>query len=128
MALNNKLLSQLMRFGVIGASAAAVHFSIVVMMVEGGLLQPLLANVIAFMVAFQVSYFGHRLWTFQAQTQHRTAFPRLLLVSGTTFMANEGLFYLFMTLFKMPYASALFLVLAILPLFTFTASKLWVFR
>ncbi|MDR3478514.1 MAG: GtrA family protein [Gammaproteobacteria bacterium] len=128
MALSNKLLPQLMRFGVIGVSAGIVHFSIVVLLVEGGLLQPLLANIIAFMISFQVSYFGHRLWTFQAETQHRIAFPKLLLVSCTTFMANEGLFYLFMSLFKMPYALALFVVLAILPLFTFTASKLWVFR
>lgn len=128
MALSHKLLPQFMRFGIIGMFAAIVHLGTVILLVESNLLPPLLANIIAFMIAFQVSYFGHRLWTFQADTEHRRAFPKLLLVSCTTFIANEGLFYLLMTIFKMPYIAALFIVLTLLPIFTFTLSKLWVFR
>lgn len=128
MALNLKLAGQLFRFGIVGSLAAAVHFSIVISLVEIAELQPLVANIFAFMISFQVSYFGHRRFTFAALTEHRVALPRLLLVSSSAFAANEGLYYLFLTLFHLPYALALFLVLAILPLLTFTISKVWVFR
>jgi putative flippase GtrA len=130
MDLKIKLLKQIMRFGIVGGSAAFVNFSIVVMLVESGVLQqPLYANMVAFVFAFQVSYFGHRYWTFSdTVTEHRVAMTRLLLVSGTNFFANEGLFYFFLNTFQMPYMLALLLVLAILPIVTFTFSKLWVFR
>jgi putative flippase GtrA len=113
----------------VGSSAALVNFTVVVIIVELGLLSPLLANVIAFFIAFQVSYFGHRYWTFQESVSlHRVAMPRLLLVSGLNFIANESLFYFFIHHFKLPYPIALLIVLATLPALTFTFSKLWVFR
>ena len=119
-----------MRFGIIGSSAALVNFSIVVALVESGLVQqPLYANMVAFAFAFQVSYFGHRFWTFnETITEHRVAMPKLLLISGANFFANEGLFYFFLNTFQLPYPLALLLVLAILPVVTFTVSKLWIFR
>jgi putative flippase GtrA len=129
MVLKNKLFLQVMRFCTIGTLAASVNFGIVLALVESNLLSPLTANIIAFFFAFQISYFGHRLWTFnQTQTQHQIAAPRLLLVAGTAFIANEGLFYLLLSNFHLPYPIALLLVLTILPVATFTASKFWVFR
>lgn len=129
MVLRNKLFHQLLRFGLIGLLAGAVHFSIVVLLVESAGLKPLIANIFAFLAAFQVSYWGHRYWTFRGTTaSHRMALPRLFLVCSAAFAANESLFYLFLALFNLPYPIALFLVLAILPLLTFTLSKLWVFR
>lgn len=122
------LFFQIFRFGIVGASAALIHFSTVVFLVQIYAFEPLVANGLAFMVAFQISYFGHRLWTFQHTTQqHRVAFPRLLLVQILNFLANETLFYIFLT-FHFPYAIALLIVLSVLPIFTFISSKLWVFR
>jgi putative flippase GtrA len=130
MVLMNKLLFfQLMRFGIVGCAAACVHFSVLVFLVEIGLLKPLSANIIAFFVAFSVSYSGHRYWTFNAkQVQHRVAFTKLLLVQLTNLATNEGLFYIFLTYFNLPYPVALLIVLVTLPIFTFSLSKWWVFR
>lgn len=122
------LISQLFRFGIVGLTAAAIHFSIVVFLVQHYAMQPLVANVFGFCVAVQMSYWGNRLWTFQhSLALHRVAFPRLLLVQLINFAANESLFS-FLLLLHLPYAAALLIVLAILPIFTFTASKLWVFK
>lgn len=135
MALKNKLipfyplLFQIIRFGIIGFGAATVHFSLVVLLVEMQDLKPLVANIIGFMVAFQVSYWGHRYWTFSETTAlHRVAFPRLFVVNCLGFIANESIFYVFLTAFSLPYPLALFFTLSILPLVTFTLGKLWVFR
>jgi putative flippase GtrA len=129
MALKIELLKQIIRFGLVGSSAALVNFSIVVALVESGLLTPLVANVVAFFIAFHVSYFGHRYWTFSRTSQtHKTAMPRLLLLSISNFIINEGIFYVFLNTFKLPYPLALFFTLAVLPVITFTINKLWVFR
>ncbi|RDI40983.1 GtrA family protein [Aquicella lusitana] len=122
------LFLQIFRFGIVGLTAAAIHISIVILLVQYEGLEPLAANIFGFAIAFQMSYWGNRLWTFSdAAVLHRVALPKLLLVQIVNFLANESLFYVFLTL-HLPYPIALFLVLTILPVFTFISSKLWVFR
>lgn len=123
------LFKQLIRFGIIGLCAAAVHFGILIALVEIKHFNPLVANIFAFFISFQISYWGHRSWTFYGTTvSHRIAFPKLLLIGSTNFAANEGLFYIFLTVFNLPYPVAQFLVLTILPIANFTLGKYWVFR
>lgn len=123
------LLMQIIRFGVVGTIASAIHFSIVVSLVELGLFTPLNANIIAFIFAFQASYWGHRTWTFRGTVvYHHVAMTRLLLVACTNLAANQGLFYIFLNYVKLPYIIALLVTLAILPVLTFTLGKFWIFR
>lgn len=122
-----QFIQQLFRFVSVGITAAAVHFATVVLLVQTNLLLPLSANVLGFLLGFQVSYWGHRSWTFQGTIAlHRAALPKLLLVQVINFIANEGLFYWLLGV-HLPYTVALLIVLAILPLSTFFISKLWVF-
>lgn len=131
--LNNKrmmtpLFRQIFRFGVVGVIAAVAHFNMVVFLVQNFQYAPLVANAFAFLVSFQMSYWGHRLWTFgDTVTLHRVAIPKLLLVQLINFLANETLFYIFLSC-NLPYPIALIIVLTILPIFTFISSKLWIFR
>jgi putative flippase GtrA len=122
------LFFQLFRFGVVGLTAACIHFSTVVLLVQYFLIAPLIANIFGFIISFQVSYWGHRTWTFNAvDILHRVAFVRLAVVQLLNFIANEILFFLFLSL-QLPYPIALIIVLTVLPIFTFISSKLWVFR
>lgn len=123
------LTRQLFYFGMVGTTAAIVQLSIVIFLVNTTALQPLAANVIGFLFAFNVSYFGHRQLTFEeTQTQHHIAIRRLFSIAVSTFIANESLFYIFLRVFKLHYFVALFLVLLILPVSTFILNKYWVFR
>ncbi len=123
------LLRQLAYFGMIGTAAAITQLGIVVLLVELTGLKPLIANVIGFLFAFNVSYFGHRNFTFSGtNTHHHVAIKRLFIVAASNFIANEGLFYIFLNLFKIYYPIALLLVLLILPAVTFLLGKFWVFR
>jgi putative flippase GtrA len=129
MVLMSKLFFQVLRFATVGGIAAIVHFSTVVLLVEGKILFPLSANIVGFLIAFQVSYAGHRYWTFRGTVaRHKTAFTKLFFLQTFNFAANEGLFYIFLTFFALPYPIALLLVLAILPVLTFSLSKFWVFK
>jgi len=122
------LLAQIFRFGVVGVAASCVHFSLVYLLVERYAFLPLVANVFGYFCGFQVSYWGHKSWTFKGnRTAHHVALPKLAVVQSINFIANQSLFYIFLSL-HLPYLVALFLVLAILPVFTFITSKLWVFR
>jgi putative flippase GtrA len=122
------LFYQLFRFGIVGLTAAAMHFGIVVLLVQNWNIQPLLANIFGFAGGFQISYWGHRMWTFNdTNTLHRVALTRLLVVQIISLLANETLFYIFLSM-NLPYPVALLVVLTTLPIFTFVSSKLWVFR
>lgn len=121
-------LPQLVRFGLVGVTAAAIHFAIVVLLVQKAGLAPLVANIFGFLISFQASYWGHRCWTFQGtMIVHTIAFPKLLLVQVLNLAANEALFYVFLAC-DLPYPVALLIVLTILPLYTFVISKVWVFN
>jgi putative flippase GtrA len=126
--MNKAQILQISRFLTIGTLAAAVHFGMVVWLVQSYDYLPLIANVAGFVVSFQISYWGHRLWTFSGtDVSHREAYPRLVLIQVLNFGMNESLYYFFLG-FGLPYQWALLIVLAILPIFTFISSKFWVFQ
>ncbi len=126
--MNRVLLAQISRFGIVGVTAATINFSVVVLLVQHMSMHPLIANIFGFLTAFQMSYWGHRLWTFSAvNIPHRSAITKLVIVQVLGFAANETLFYIFLSM-HLPYTIALFLVLSILPVFTFICSRYWVFR
>lgn len=128
------LFFQLTRFGIVGLTGAAIQFSIVVLFVQNKICVPLTANIFGFMIAFIATYWGHSLWTFKNQrgaggvaVLHHVAITKLFVVQIVNFVCNESLFYVFL-LFKLHYQIALLIVLTVMPIFTFIASKFWVFK
>jgi putative flippase GtrA len=118
---------ELIWFAVIGISALLVHFLLVLLLVPQGL-QPLLANVLAYLLAFQVSYWGHRLKTFEAaHLPHSQTLPRFFAVASLSFLLNEGLYYLLLRFTPLDYRMALLLVLFCVAVVTFVLSRLWAF-
>lgn len=123
------MISQLAFFGGVGAAAAATHYLVVLALVPLGL-HPLLANVVAFAVAFQVSYFGHRHLTFAStarQLPHRQTLPRFLLVAVTSFLLNEAMFFLLLRYTTLPYQLSLAIVLVTVAALTFVLSRRFAF-
>ena len=121
-------LLQIARFLTVGVGAAAVHFSVVVYLVHFHQYLPLIANVAGFVISFQVSYWGHRIWTFSGtEVLHRDAYPKLVLLQLFNFSLNELLYFILLSL-HLPYQLALIIVLAILPAFTYLTSKHYIFQ
>lgn len=118
------MIRQLARFGIVGVTAMAVHWLVVWLLVPRGL-APLLANVIGFAVAFNVSYFGHRNWTFATSSAHSATFWRFLAVALCSFAVNEALYYVLLRF--LDYQLALAIVLIAVAALTFILSKLWAF-
>ena len=72
------VLSRLLRYGVVGGTAAAVHIGVLLLL--GPLMSLSLANPIAFLTASVAGYLGHALLTFREETGGRQFARRWLLV------------------------------------------------
>jgi putative flippase GtrA len=121
------VIRQLARFGVVGVAAMAVHWLAVTILVPLGLI-PLIANVVAFAIAFNVSYLGHRNWTFASTNHHPTTLKRFFGVALASFVLNEILYYLLLTFTALDYRIALAVVLIAVAALTFVLSRYWAFR
>lgn len=125
---NKQTFWQLFRFGITGTTAALVNFFSVVLIVEYAHLQPLVANIFAFLLAFNVSYFGHRFWTFGHKSHGRESLPKFFTISITCFFLNEGLFALLLAKTQLHYTWALIITILIVAILSFVLSKLWAFK
>lgn len=126
---NNSLTGQIFKFVCIGTLAAFVNFIVDILLVELTPLSPLIANFFGFIIAFQVSFFGHRFWTFY---EHKIKAPHMawikfLIVAITSLFLNQTLYYFYLTLID-NYIIALFFALITVPPITFFISKIWAFK
>lgn len=118
---------QVVRFGVIGISATLTHVVIVLALVEGRILEPFGANVIAFSTALFVTYVGNHKWTFGLSGAHGRHFPRFILIALLGLGLNQGIVYLIVEGLRWDYRIALALVVTVVPAITFLLNRGWAF-
>lgn len=117
-----------LRFIAVGVSALLTHWLVVILLVSAAGLPPLVANVFAFLVAFNVSYFGHRHLTFNAgERSHRQTLPRFATVAASSFLVNEALYWLLLNFTPLRYDLAMLLVLGTVAGMTYLLGKFWAF-
>lgn len=122
-------LPQPLLFAAVGAAAAATHLAAVALLVHLGQLAPLRANVLAFLVAFVISYNGHALLTFAASGARGWAtVARYFGVASLSFVGNELLYAAMLRWLAWHYLVSLGLVLVLVAVLTFLLSKFWAFK
>ena len=122
-------LPQLLQFVMVGGSVAATHLAVVGLLVSLGGMPPLWANVLAFLVAFVVSYNGHALLTFSAaQARGWPVVAKFFAVACLPFVANEALYYIALNWLHWHYFWSLAAVLVLVAIGTFVMSKFWAFK
>ena len=122
-------LPQLIQFVLVGGAAAATHLAVVGLLVAFAGLAPLHANVLAFLIAFVVSYNGHASLTFSsAQVRGWAVMARFFAVACLSFAANELLYYIALHWLHWHYFWSLAGVLVLVAIGTFVMSKFWAFR
>ncbi len=114
-------------FGVVGAFAAALHFSIATAAVEWLRLPPLAANVIGYCCALAVSWLGQSRLTFAGAVRDGRAARRFLLTSLSGLALNTLGYAALLHWTGLDYRLALLLVLATVALLTWMAFHRWVF-
>ncbi len=121
-------LPQALQFVLVGGCAAATHLAVVALLVQRVGMAPLHANVLAFLVAFVVSYNGHALFTFvQAGAQGWAVAGKYFAVACASFVANELLYWVALHWLHWHYFWSLALVLVLVAVGTFVFAKFWAF-
>ena len=136
---------QALWFLAVGASAALVHFLVLVSIVNFTTATPAWANVGAFLLAFMVSFFGHFYLTFKQseysdksiqhnnnhihKKKHLPALGKWFSSSAAGFIANQGLFVLGLRWFGEQYYMLIWLlVTGVITVMTFALGKFWAFK
>lgn len=120
---------QLAAFIAVGCAAAGVHLGAVRLLVEHGGLAPLRANVLGWLLAFVVSFSGHRSLTFRAQRAPllRSA-GRFFILSAAGFAVNQAAYALLLHTSDLRYDWALAWVLIGVAVLTFILGRFWAFK
>jgi putative flippase GtrA len=118
-------LGRLKRFGIVGIIATLVHLGVAaVALAVFPALHELVANLMAFAVAFPVSLAGHARYTFGK----RGHWQRFLVLALSGFTLNNGLLIGLMHLLDLKGMPAIALATLLVPAFVYIGSRLWVFR
>ncbi len=116
-------------FAMIGAAAALVHYITAVSLESLEWLSAAHANIVGFLAAFPVSYFGHRFLSFaHLNAQHRQALPRFFSVALLGFIANQTLVLTGLACTPLPFWLVLGIVMVVVALSTYLLSHFWAFR
>ncbi len=114
-------------FLVVGAGAAATHAA--VFWLAQHLMLAEVANAAGFIVAFFVSFFGHRFLSFQdAGTGVGQSLARFATTAIAGFAVNEAVFTLLLRGALWPSWLALFTAMLVAAAQTFVLSRFWAFR
>lgn len=116
------------RFGVIGVAATALHIGLVWTLATHTGLPVLLANLVAFLCAFVLSFTGNYIWTFSAPGSPGQAMRRFFLISLIAFLANSTLLAVILASGWLSPRLAAVASASVVPGITFLASRLWGFR
>ncbi len=109
--------------------AALTHILVVTVLVNANLSQPLIANIFAFLIAFSISFLGHRRFTFsQLKDQKQLSLPHFFLVATFGGIINEVLYYLFLRYTHLNYIVSLILVLGLVAVYNYVLSRYWACR
>ena len=115
-------------FVLVGCVAAAVHWCVVVALVERLGQAPLVANCFGWLVAFGVSFAGHHRLSFRGHGGViGVAALRFLLVSATGFAINEALYAVLLRRGGHRYDILLAIVLIAVAVLTYLLSRHWAF-
>ena len=121
-------ISRVIRFVLVGSCAAAVHLGIVMLLVKQFFWNPILANPVAWLIAFGVSFCGHWLLTFKDREKKiRSSFLRFFGVSAAGFLVNEVSYVMLLRTTSIGFDVILFFVLISVAIATYFLSSLWAF-
>jgi putative flippase GtrA len=121
------MLMQMVRFGLVGLAATAIHAVMLLFLVEVVGMGPVLASVPAFLTALAISFLVNHHWTFVAEGAYGRYFSRYAVVSAAGLILNVAIMYGTVTLMHKPYVAGLGMVIVLVPLFSFLLQRYWTF-
>lgn len=123
-----QVIKQLSRFGMVGGVATLVNSILFIVLVNTLNIQPLLANLLAFLFAFLISYFGHSWWTFDHREHSKEKLAKFLTTSSLGLLINSCFVWILMHRLHQTAYVATAPMICITPLLIFFINRSWVFK
>lgn len=121
-------LRQLASFVVIGLAATAVHYAVLLLLVQVAHKPPVPATLLGFCCGGLISYSLNRRHTFKSRRRHREAVTRFVAVAGVGFVATALLMTAAVDGARVDYRLAQVVVTGIVTVWSYVASRWWTFR
>jgi putative flippase GtrA len=127
--MSNDAFGQLIRFAIVGFSLAALY-SVIYWYLATYVMAPVLAVVIAFLVAVSIGFVLHSRWSFRGhgKREDRQMKIKFLAVQGSGFLLNEAFTWLLTGPLHGPTWWPLVPAIFVTPLATFILNRQLVFR
>ncbi len=119
---------ELARFGIVGVAATLVHLGVAFLLSQNTDIPLIAINIMAFAVAFGVSFFGHHHWTFQSKTSKKESFFKFFLIALSGLAASTLILSILIKLDISTDLVKLLISIVIIPVVTYLLSKFWAFR
>jgi putative flippase GtrA len=123
-----QLLTQAMRFAMVGGLATLAHFAVMGAIILTTIGSPLVATFAGSLVGSVVAYLANRRHTFESDVPHTQALPRHYAVVAGSIVLNALVFRLAHGTFGAPIWFAQGLATGLCMVFNFVASRFWVFK
>jgi len=121
-------LKKTLRFGVVGALTAVLHYGLLYIGVEALQLNVTVASSLGFVVAVIFNYLMHYSWTFDEPAPHGRTLRRYLVMIGCGFLINGAVMYAGVHWAALNYLLTQALALVVVVSWNFVMSNVWVFR
>jgi len=121
-------LLRVVRFGLVGGAATAAHMGTTVFLVELFALNPVLASTLGVCVSFWFSYYGHQMFSFAVERDHKAYLVRFMCASAIAFALNISVVSVNNYVLHLPYYFALAVLMVAIPATSYLFSRFWVFR
>ena len=119
---------EVVAFAGVGLVAAAIHYGLLVGLVEGYRVDPVPATLAGYLGGGVVSYGLNRRLTYGSDRPHAEAGWRFALVAAFGFGLTWALMALLVRRLGAPYLPAQLVTTGIVLIWSFAANKLWTFR
>lgn len=118
--------SQIARYAAVGLTAVAIHYAILVALVELADVRKIVASVIGFCAAIPFNYYFQHRWVFRSENDHRLALTRYVVVTSLGIMINSWVFYAGLAV-GLPYLLAQATAIVLVTGFNFIANRFYTF-
>lgn len=116
------------RYTLIGGIATAVHYAVLVALVEGFDFSPSPSAMFGALCGALVAYTGNREFTFASSALHHIALPRFLVIAAIGAILSGGMVWVGTVMLAWHYLIAQLVATILIMLLTYQLNRLWTFR
>ena len=123
----NTIVNQFARFAGVGIIGTAVHYLLLIIMVEVFNRDPVSGSAVGFLGGALVNYYLNRHYTFKSDARHMVAMPKFLAVAAIGMILNVTIMATLTSLLDFQYLIDQIFATTVVLLWNFIANKFWTF-